>query len=71
MKLKGILCRTLEGHGHWVNTLALSSDYIVRTGAFDPKNASLVQSDMDLTSIQLNFHFFFFSFFKSNLSFKI
>lgn len=28
----GILCRTLEGHAHWVNTLALSTDYILRIG---------------------------------------
>ncbi|XP_054168138.1 notchless protein homolog 1-like [Oppia nitens] len=32
----GILCRTLEGHAHWVNTLALSTDYVMRTAAFDP-----------------------------------
>lgn len=32
----GVLCRSLDGHAHWVNTLALSCDYIVRTGAFDP-----------------------------------
>lgn len=32
----GVLCRTLEGHAHWVNTLALSTDYILRIGAFDP-----------------------------------
>lgn len=24
-----------KGHGHWVNTLALSSEYVLRTGAFD------------------------------------
>ncbi|KAB7499050.1 Notchless-like protein 1, partial [Armadillidium nasatum] len=23
----GVLCRTLEGHAHWVNTLALNTDY--------------------------------------------
>lgn len=28
----GVLCRTLEGHAHWVNTLALSTDYILKTG---------------------------------------
>lgn len=27
--------RTLKGHGHWVNTLALSSEHAIRTGAFD------------------------------------
>ncbi|CAF0819225.1 unnamed protein product [Adineta steineri] len=32
----GILCRTLEGHAHWVNTLALSTDYVLRTGFYDP-----------------------------------
>lgn len=32
----GVLCRTLEGHAHWVNTLALSTDYVLRIGAFDP-----------------------------------
>jgi ribosome assembly protein 4 len=33
--LKGILIRTLEGHSHWVNTLALNTDYVLRTGAYD------------------------------------
>ncbi|OXU24594.1 hypothetical protein TSAR_011045 [Trichomalopsis sarcophagae] len=30
----GVLCRTLEGHGHWVNTLALNVDYVLRVGPF-------------------------------------
>jgi ribosome assembly protein 4 len=34
----GKLCRTLKGHAHRVNTLALSTDYICRTGPFDPKD---------------------------------
>ena len=25
----------LKGHGHWVNTLALSTDYVLQTGCFD------------------------------------
>jgi hypothetical protein len=29
------LVRTLEGHGHWVTTLSLNTDYALRTGAFD------------------------------------
>lgn len=33
---QGVLCRSLEGHAHWVNTLALSTDYILRTGPSDP-----------------------------------
>lgn len=27
--------RSLEGHGHRVNHLALSTDYVLRTGPFD------------------------------------
>ena len=38
---QGVLCRTLEGHGHWVNTMALSTDYALRTGAFDPADRKL------------------------------
>ena len=25
----------VQGHGHWVNSLALSTEYVLRTGAFD------------------------------------
>ncbi len=35
---KGVLCRSLEGHGHWVNTMALNADYVLRTGAYEPGN---------------------------------
>lgn len=28
------MCRTLEGHAHWVNTLALNVDYVLRIGPF-------------------------------------
>ncbi|KAG2422472.1 hypothetical protein HXX76_015996 [Chlamydomonas incerta] len=31
----GKLVRVFKGHGHWVNTLALSSGFALRTGAFD------------------------------------
>ena len=31
---QGILCRVLDGHAHWVNTLALNVDYVLRTGPF-------------------------------------
>eukprot|EP00611_Tribonema_gayanum_P006036 TRINITY_DN152_c0_g1_i1.p1 TRINITY_DN152_c0_g1~~TRINITY_DN152_c0_g1_i1.p1 ORF type:complete len:520 (-),score=86.80 TRINITY_DN152_c0_g1_i1:136-1695(-) len=33
----GILVRTLAGHGHRVNTLALSCEYVLRTGPFGHK----------------------------------
>ncbi|KAI3921869.1 hypothetical protein MKX01_005558 [Papaver californicum] len=32
---QGKLIRKLKGHGHWVNSLALSTEYVLRTGAFD------------------------------------
>ncbi|CAO3635096.1 unnamed protein product [Cunninghamella echinulata] len=32
---EGMLVKTLQGHGHWVNTLALSTDFVLRTGPFD------------------------------------
>ncbi|EYC44023.1 hypothetical protein Y032_0473g2078 [Ancylostoma ceylanicum] len=33
----GIICRSLSGHAHWINTLALNTDYALRTSCFDPK----------------------------------
>ena len=32
--------RSLKGHGHWVNTLALSAEFALRTGAFDHTGAA-------------------------------
>ena len=31
----GSVYRVLKGHGHWVNSLALSADHVIRTGIFD------------------------------------
>ncbi len=31
----GKLVRSLKGHGHWVNTLALSTECVLRTGPYD------------------------------------
>jgi ribosome assembly protein 4 len=36
----GKLVRTLKGHGHRVNTLALSTDYLCRTGPYEPGNTN-------------------------------
>ena len=33
----GAMVNELQGHAHWVNTLALSTDYVLRTGCFDHK----------------------------------
>jgi len=30
-----MLLNDLKGHAHWVNTLALSTDYVLQTGCFD------------------------------------
>ncbi|XP_074976961.1 notchless protein homolog 1 isoform X1 [Caretta caretta] len=49
----GILCRTLQGHGHWVNTMALSTDYVLRTGAFEPAEASVNPQDVSSTLAEL------------------
>ncbi|KAK4462554.1 WD40-repeat-containing domain protein [Cladorrhinum samala] len=32
---KGTLVHTFTAHGHWINHIALSSDYVLRTGYFD------------------------------------
>jgi ribosome assembly protein 4 len=31
----GRMIKDLKGHAHWVNTLALNTDYVLRSGAFD------------------------------------
>ena len=33
----GNLVRELKGHGHWVNTIALNTDYALRTGCYSDK----------------------------------
>lgn len=43
---QGVQCRTLQGHAHWVNTLALSTDYVLRTGAFEPATATVNPQDV-------------------------
>eukprot|EP00762_Andalucia_godoyi_P002736 ANDGO_04447.mRNA.1 Notchless protein homolog len=35
----GAALRTLAGHAHWVNTMSLSTDFVIRTGAFDHTGA--------------------------------
>lgn len=44
--MQGVQCRTLQGHAHWVNTLALSTDYVLRTGAFEPATATVNPQDL-------------------------
>ena len=35
----GVYCRGLKGHAHWVNSLAVNTAYVTRTGAFEPAEA--------------------------------
>ncbi|VDN96737.1 unnamed protein product [Rodentolepis nana] len=46
----GVLCRRLDMHGHWVNCLALSVDYVLRTGPFDPADSVLVKPIIPATA---------------------
>ncbi|XP_065892149.1 notchless protein homolog 1-like [Dysidea avara] len=32
------VCVTLSGRGHWVNTLCLNTDYVLRTGPYESAN---------------------------------
>lgn len=31
----GKMIRSLDAHAHWVNTLALNTDFVLRTGPYD------------------------------------
>lgn len=41
----GEMIRELKGHGHWVNTLCLNTDYALRTGGFTEKIFSYENDD--------------------------
>ena len=41
----GKLVRTLKGHAHRVNTLALSCDYVCRTGPFDQRGTKFLSQE--------------------------
>jgi ribosome assembly protein 4 len=47
---EGKLIRTLKGHGHWVNTLALSSEYALRTGAFNHRGEAPAEPEAAKTA---------------------
>ena len=44
---KGTLVHTLNAHAHWVNHLALSTDFVLRTGYFDHKGLKEVPDTVD------------------------
>lgn len=47
----GTMCKTFSGHAHWVNNLALNTDYVLRTGPFNPlmdkKKALKIKDDKE------------------------
>ena len=48
----GKLVRTLKGHGHRINTLALSSDYVCRTGPFDHRGTIAASQDLQQAALE-------------------
>ena len=42
---QGNMIRELKGHGHWVNHMALNTDYSLRTGCFDEKDLGELTSE--------------------------
>uniref|UniRef100_A0A915P696 NLE domain-containing protein n=1 Tax=Meloidogyne floridensis TaxID=298350 RepID=A0A915P696_9BILA len=48
----GVLCRTLEGHAHWINTLASNVDYVLRIGSFSPEEDSKQMSISNAQSVE-------------------
>eukprot|EP00038_Savillea_parva_P024271 m.43550 g.43550 ORF g.43550 m.43550 type:complete len:520 (+) comp6422_c0_seq2:135-1694(+) len=46
----GTLCRTLRGHAHWVNTLALSTDHVMRTGPYNERG-EVASKEADLREV--------------------
>lgn len=38
----GKLIRTLSGHAHWVNHISLSTDYLLKSGPYDPNTSATI-----------------------------
>ncbi|SNX86068.1 probable RSA4 - WD-repeat protein involved in ribosome biogenesis [Melanopsichium pennsylvanicum] len=50
----GKLIRNLSEHAHWVNTIALSTDFILRTGPFDHTGRAFSLSNTTASYVQPN-----------------
>ncbi|CBZ54835.1 conserved hypothetical protein [Neospora caninum Liverpool] len=46
--VSGRLVSDLKGHGHWVNSLALNTDYVIRSGPFGEKGAQSFASFQEM-----------------------
>eukprot|EP01103_Thecamoeba_quadrilineata_P019048 TRINITY_DN7563_c0_g1_i1.p1 TRINITY_DN7563_c0_g1~~TRINITY_DN7563_c0_g1_i1.p1 ORF type:complete len:478 (-),score=63.94 TRINITY_DN7563_c0_g1_i1:235-1668(-) len=45
--------KKLDGHAHWVNTLSLSTDYVLRSGAFDPMKPNVPTNTNEAKKVAL------------------
>lgn len=52
---KGTLIHTLSSHGHWVNSLALSTDFALRTGYFDHKGKTPATQEERVSTAKARF----------------
>jgi len=43
----GTLIQELKGHGHWINTLALNTDYVLRSGPYTHETMARVFKDLE------------------------
>lgn len=45
-KESGSFIRDLKGHGHWVNTMALHTDFALKTGCFELGKAEKISKEI-------------------------
>ncbi|CAO4367966.1 unnamed protein product [Caenorhabditis nigoni] len=43
----GVMCRNMTGHAHWINTLALNTDYALRTSCFEPSKRCIKPESLE------------------------
>ena len=46
----GTLCRSLKGHAHWVNSISLNTDYVIRTGPYNERG-QVAEKGMSLKAV--------------------
>lgn len=51
----GTLVRSLEGHGHWVNCLALNTDAAMRSGAHDHRGSAPTEREAAQAAAQAKY----------------
>jgi len=51
----GKIVRTLQGHGHWVNSICLSTDYALRTAYFTYKGEEITDKEQQLAAAKAKY----------------